>query len=184
MAVSPKLAQQTQKTAGLPNGLRTATVTAVTAAGITISVNGAPLSGLACLDAIQPAVGDTVSVFKQDQTWLILGRARLDPSPWQSVQLNNGWTGILAVRVVWGAGKSLQIAASMTPGTKTDGTTIATLPSGFIPPRSWDIPGTASALVTGGQSPHFNITTAGAVNCWGYGSSTGAGVQALVPMDL
>jgi hypothetical protein len=74
--VSTKLAHQTQKTAGIPNGLRTATVTATSP--LTISVaGGAFSSGVGALASYSPSVGDVVSVFRQDSSWLVLGSVAL-----------------------------------------------------------------------------------------------------------
>lgn len=69
-----KLAAQTQKTAGIPNGMRTATIAAVSGSAITISVSGGQFSsGVGVLGSYAPVVGDTVAVFRQDSSWLILG---------------------------------------------------------------------------------------------------------------
>lgn len=73
--MSTKLAHQTQKAAGIGNGMRTATVAAITSSGITISVAGGSFTaGVGVVTSYAPAVGDTVAVFRQDSSWLILGR--------------------------------------------------------------------------------------------------------------
>lgn len=70
--MSAKLAHQTQKTAGIGNGMRTATITAVSP--VTISVSGGEFSsGVGVLGSYLPKVGDVVAVFRQDSSWLILG---------------------------------------------------------------------------------------------------------------
>lgn len=80
--MTTKLAHQAQKTAGIPNGMRTATVVAVSSSGVTISVAGGQFaSGVGVVTSYAPVVGDTVAVFRQDSSWLILG-------PTSSV---NGW---------------------------------------------------------------------------------------------
>lgn len=72
--MTTKLAHQTQKTAGIPNGMRTATVTAVSSTAVTISVSGGTFSaGVGVLTSYAPQVGDTVAVFRQDSSWLLLG---------------------------------------------------------------------------------------------------------------
>lgn len=72
--MSIKLAHQTQKTAGIPNGMRTATIAAVSSTAITLSVNGGQFSnGVGVITSYAPRVGDTVAVFRQDSSWLILG---------------------------------------------------------------------------------------------------------------
>jgi hypothetical protein len=182
--VTTKLAHQTQKTAGIPNGLRAATVSAVGPNGITLSISGADVGPFACLDTMLPVVGDVVSVFRQDSSWVILGRPTLNPSPWFFSPLLNGWTGTLAVRLVRGAGLSMQIAAQMTPGTKTDNTTIAQLPAPYIPKTTCDIVSSAGATVAGGQVPHFAFRNTGVVSCQGYTASASAGIQAILPLDF
>lgn len=182
--MTTKLAHQTQKTAGVGNGLRTGTVSAVGSAGVTVNVNGSDVGPFACLDNMLPVVGDTVSVFRQDSAWLILGRASLNPSPWFFPTLVNGWTGTLAVRLVRGAGLSLQISGVMTPGTKADNTTVCTLVAPYIPRTTFDVEGSANATVAGGQTPHFAVRTNGLITCAGYTASTSAGIQAVLPLDL
>jgi hypothetical protein len=54
--------------------MRTATITAVSGKTITIFVAGGLItSGVGCLESYTPVVGDTVAVFRQDSSWLILG---------------------------------------------------------------------------------------------------------------
>lgn len=73
--MTTKLAQQTQKTAGIPNGMRTATIAAVSSTGVTLSVAGGTITnGVGVLGSYSPVVGDTVAVFRQDSSWLILGQ--------------------------------------------------------------------------------------------------------------
>jgi len=81
--VSAKLAHGVQKAAGIPNGMRTATITAVSGSAVTISVAGGQFSsGVGVVTSYAPIVGDTVAVFRQDSSWLILG----------PVSAVNGWT--------------------------------------------------------------------------------------------
>lgn len=76
--MTTKLAHQTQKAAGIPNGMRTATVTAVNGSAVTISVAGGSFSsGVGVLASYAPSVGDVVAVFRQDSSWLVLGSAAL-----------------------------------------------------------------------------------------------------------
>lgn len=182
--MTTRLAHQTQKTAGIPNGLRTATVVSVSTAGIMLSVSGATVGPFACLDTMLPVVGDVVSVFRQDSTWVIIGRPTLNPSPWFRPTLLNGWSGTIGLRLVRGAGLSMQIAAQLTPGTKADGTTIMNLTAPYVPATSFDVPGTAGTTVAGGGSPHFFFNKSGVVSCQGYSASGNAGIQAIVPLDL
>lgn len=73
--MSRRLAHQVQTTAGIPNGMRTATVAAVAGSVVSISVAGGTFSsGVGFLASYTPAVGDVVAVFRQDSSWLILGK--------------------------------------------------------------------------------------------------------------
>lgn len=65
-------------TAGIPDpatssDVRTGTVTAVSARGITVAVSGGPVDA-SHLDSYAPAVGDTVALAKTQDSWLALGR--------------------------------------------------------------------------------------------------------------
>lgn len=78
--MSARLASQTQKSAGIPNGMRTATIAAVSGQTVTISVSGGQFSsGVGVLESYRPVVGDTVAVFRQDSSWLILGPTAAAP---------------------------------------------------------------------------------------------------------
>jgi len=67
-----RLAHQTQKTSGIPNGMRTATIAATNP--VTLSITGGTFSaGVGVLASYTPVVGDTVAVFRQDSSWLVLG---------------------------------------------------------------------------------------------------------------
>jgi len=93
--VTTRLAHQTQKTVGIPNGMRTATVTAVSGSAVTISVAGGRFTaGVGVLTSYAPLVGDTVAVFRQDSSWLILGPAS-PANSWHSMAAlgyQTGWT--------------------------------------------------------------------------------------------
>jgi hypothetical protein len=63
--------------------MRTATVAAVSGSAVTLSINGGTFSaGVGVLTSYAPVVGDSVAVFRQDSSWLILGPA----------SAANGWT--------------------------------------------------------------------------------------------
>lgn len=104
--MSARLAAQTQKTIGIGNGMRTATVAAYDGVTVTLSVSGGLVSsGVGVLSTYLPAVGDTVAVFRQDSSWLILGAigASLGPQPRATI------TGSTPFSIA--AGASLVIAA-------------------------------------------------------------------------
>lgn len=95
--MTTRLAHQTQKAAGIPNGMRTATVTAVSSSAVTISVSGGSFSaGVGVVTSYAPRVGDVVAVFRQDSSWLILGPTSA-VNGWQSMAALgylNGWTDV------------------------------------------------------------------------------------------
>ncbi len=104
---------------------------------------------------------------------------------WHTLTLAGGWTGTLKYRLVPSPANCIQIQSTvMTPGTKTDGTTIGTLPVGYRPSQGFDLLGTANVTVAGGQTPHFNVGTNGVITCWGYGSASTAGIFGLIPTDF
>lgn len=73
--MSARLAAQTQKVAGIPNGMRTATVAAVSGNVVTLAISGGQFSsGVGFITSYTPTVGDVVAVFRQDSSWLILGK--------------------------------------------------------------------------------------------------------------
>lgn len=73
--MSNRLPHQVQKTSGIPNGMRTATIAAVSSSSVTITVSGGNFTaGVGVVTSYVPEVGDTVAVFRQDASWLILGK--------------------------------------------------------------------------------------------------------------
>lgn len=93
--MTTKLAHQTQKSAGIPNGMRTATIAAISGNAVTITVSGGQFSsGVGVVTSYAPRVGDTVAVFRQDSSWLILGPTS-GANAWLSMNdlgYQNGWT--------------------------------------------------------------------------------------------
>lgn len=93
--MTTKLPTQVQKTAGIPNGMRTATVTAVSGTRVTISVSGGTFSsGVGVVTSYAPRAGDVVAVFRQDSSWLILGPTSAINAwqPMSALGYQNGWT--------------------------------------------------------------------------------------------
>lgn len=93
--MSTKLPHQVQKSAGIPNGMRTATIAAVSGSAVTITLAGGSFtSGVGVVTSYEPIVGDTVAVFRQDSSWLILGpiSARNGWTAFTSIGYQNGWT--------------------------------------------------------------------------------------------
>lgn len=109
---------------------------------------------------------------------------------WQGLGPVAGWlnsgSGVNgSYRRVASPPNSVELVGDLTPGTKTDGTTIATLAGGYRPtslrtiPVSVDVTGAA-----GGQSPHFTIDSAGLVKCYGCAAAGRVMVEALFSTDL
>jgi hypothetical protein len=93
--MTTKLAHGVQKAAGVGNGMRTATITAVSSSGITISVAGGQITaGVGVVTSYAPIVGDNVAVFRQDSSWMILGptSAVNGWQPMSALGYQNGWT--------------------------------------------------------------------------------------------
>jgi len=81
--MTTKLAHGVQKTVGVGNGMRTATIAAVSGSSITITVAGGQITaGVGVVTSYTPIVGDVVAVFRQDSSWLILG---------PTAAVNGGW---------------------------------------------------------------------------------------------
>lgn len=115
------------------------------------------------------------------------------PETWHSMSLSiSGWsdnsgTGKgVRVKLLPGNIVALQLNLNITTGsTTTDGSTICTLPaSAYYPATLQPIPGTAAKnSASGSQTPHFDITTAGAIRCWGISSGQAVGCSATYPLD-
>lgn len=104
---------------------------------------------------------------------------------WHTLTLASGWTGTLKYRLVPTPAKCVQlVSGTLTAGTKANGTTIGTLPAGYRPITAQDVSGTCDNVVAGGQSPHFNITAAGAINCFGMTAATFAAMNCLISLDF
>ena len=71
----PKTLPQTTAAAiGAPTGMRTGVVTKVDATGVWVSINGSDPFPCGVLGGVSGvAVGATVSIFKQDSSWLVMG---------------------------------------------------------------------------------------------------------------
>ena len=134
--MSAKLAHQTQKVAGIPNGMRTATIVAVSASGgITISVSGGTFSsGVGVVTSYVPIVGDVVAVFRQDSSWLILGPTS-EVNGWHAMRdlgYQNGWAdrgGASAIGQHRVTGTEVQLSGQITNASVPSGNIVAGLPA-------------------------------------------------------
>jgi hypothetical protein len=164
--VNNKLAKQTQRTAGIPNGLRTATIAAVSGTTITLSVNGGQFSGgVGVIGSYAPIVGDTVSVFRQDAAWLILGRAAVNVwHDFADAGYQNGWSdrGTNYPHGQWRlTGTEVQIIGQITnAGTPASGTAICT----GLPAPPGEVGGIIGAQGT--TRPSLHVDTAGTLRIY------------------
>jgi hypothetical protein len=184
------LAQATDaRAAQALNVMRTAVVSSVlSAGGVMVSMNGAVVGPYAVVGSYAPAVGDTVSVIRQDASWLVLGPSGMPTmaAGQLAVTLSVGWsasTNSVGLISLGGRAGALWVA-NLTPGTKADGTSMGTIPAGLRPRNSLDVAANVNATVAGGQTPHFALGGTGAVSCWGWASATGGSVNAFWPLDV
>lgn len=171
------------------NAMRTATVSSVlTTGGVMVSMNGAIVGPYAVVGSYVPAVGQVVSVIRQDASWLVLGPSAMPTvaSTQQAMALTVGWTAALnSIGPISLGGRPAALwVANMTPGTKADGTTMATIPAGLRPKSSLNISAVANITVSAGQTPHFFMQSGGSVSCWGFANATDTGVTAIYPLDV
>lgn len=111
----------------------------------------------------------------------IIGRANIAKAGWQTVTPNT-WSVSQPLRFSFINNRTdmVFVTGILTPvGSKTDGTAIATTPTGYEPIRSQDIPVSTDATVSGGQSPHVNIATNGIMVCYGCGNANGVSFNAF-----
>jgi hypothetical protein len=113
------------------------------------------------------------------------------PESWHAVSFQNGWSNNGAgqvgafYRAVASPNNCTQLIGAIKPGTKTNGTTIFTLPAAYRPSSAIDIPVNVDVTAAvGGQSPHFNVTTAGLVQCYGVTAAGFVSFNGLIPRDV
>jgi hypothetical protein len=165
--MSTKLAHQTQRAAGISNGMRTATIAAVGSGSITIAISGGQFTeGVGVVTSYAPIVGDVVAVFRQDSSWLILGPTSAVNGWHRMADLGyqNGWTdrGGGAPLGQWRVTASeVQIIGQLNnAGTPASGSIIV---SG-VPAPSGEIGGIIAAQGT--TRPSLHIDTAGALRIY------------------
>ncbi|HWB38556.1 MAG TPA: hypothetical protein VHA75_21260 [Rugosimonospora sp.] len=108
--------------------------------------------------------------------------------PWHGLAYSNGWANAGGTTVpglyrrVMAPPNSVQIVGRMTPGTKANGTVLATLPAAYRPTNDLDIP-VVTDVQAAGQSPHFQIAINGQITCWGLTGAGTASVCGVYPLD-
>lgn len=185
------LAQATDARAGqVLNAMRTAVVSSVLAAGgVMVSMNGSVVGPYAVVGSYAPAVGDTVSVIRQDASWLVLGPSGMPTvaGGQQTLPLLAGWTstGLNSVGLISLGGRPGALwVANLACGTKVDGTVMGTIPTGLRPRTSLNVNAIADVTVAAAQTPHFFMGSGGTVSCFGFANAT-FGVGTMIwPLDV
>lgn len=136
-----------------------------------------------------PAVGDPVDTWFDDATTAINDvTAVVTPNSWTSATwLNPGtaWTGNFDVRLVDGVPGGMQVYIHATPGTKSNGTSIATLPVGYRPLTEIDVLVSVDAIAgSSSQTPHLYVASTGNVVCYGCSAAAFVGANLLVAIDI
>jgi len=184
--VTTKLAHQTQKAAGIPNGMRTATVTAVSGSAVTISVAGGQFSsGVGVVTSYAPIVGDTVAVFRQDSSWLILGPASA-VNGWHlfsDLGYQNGWTD-RGVGYPFGqyrvTASEVQLIGQITnPSIVTNGSIIVT----GIPATPGEVGGMVASQASTTR-PDLHVDSAGALRIYNVTASGLLQFSCSYPLDF
>lgn len=141
MTVNKKVAlpASVQRQAGPTSALRAGTVKLVSSAGLTVTVAGADVPGLSYLSSYDaPRVGDVVSLYAQDSSWLVLGPAVKQVGQWFTTSPTNGFTvnGSVPISYRLLANGDVQVYGKVQSGASTgSGTSWATLPAGFYNPN-------------------------------------------------
>lgn len=105
---------------------------------------------------------------------------------WKGLSYNNSWAnaGSSASGQYRMQGlNEMKIIGRMSPGTKTNGTVIFTMPVGYRVPYIMSVPVTCNGQGTG-ESPHLDFMTDGTVQCWGMGTSTIVAIDVTIPLDI
>lgn len=183
--MATKLPHQVKTTSGIPNGLRTATVVSVDSGGVTVSINGATVDQkFGYLDSTPLQPGDVVSVFRQDSSWLVLGRATQDRGQWGLVTMASGFTQgsyPLAYRLT--SDNNLQVSGLVISGASTgSGTTLGTVPAGFY---STTIAPLAQAYnASTGAGAYVQLTAVGELQLHGtWANGNSIILNTLYPLD-
>lgn len=100
--------------------------------------------------------------------------------------LVNGWTGTIRYRRLVSPPNTIQVYANLVPGTKVDGTTITTMPVGYLAGTAQDMPAMGSpTAAAGGQAPHVGIQAAnGILWCFGVTAATAVTINSSYSLDL
>lgn len=174
------LAQATSAAIPPSNGLRVGTVAATPAPNGQVAyvvINGAVCGPFTALGSYAPVAGDTVTLMRQDSSWLILGFTGASiANTWTVPTLLNGFTqrGTGFLRLQWRliAGPELRMAGEIVSGaTTTSGTVIFQLPSTVPwPLAAMPIPNTIGInavglleVETNGQVKLFGTWIAGSI---------------------
>lgn len=110
---------------------------------------------------------------------------------WNVAALVNGWTNLGGNNVsaqykrVASPPFAVWVIGTIVPGTKTDGTTLFTLPVGYRPAGTSFYPLASNASVGGGVTPQVRVVPGGQVACFGVNVAGLANIELnmMIPLD-
>lgn len=107
---------------------------------------------------------------------------------WHTLTLANSWTGTLQYKLKPDNTVMLRSQGTLTVGTRTTGTTIGTLPTGYRPTYQADMPISVTANTSGAasvNSPFFTIATTGVITVANISTQVATNVAVLgsFPLD-
>lgn len=152
------------------NGSQVIFYTALTSAG--------PWTQLASMSSsqsgdiiLQPSAGRSVNLTNLIVTGKITSTSGTQANPtlittdtWHNFAYSNGWAaGANGAQYRLTAQGDLQISAQFTPGTTTNGTTIATLPAGWRPATGKAVPCYGDGTAATGGNPYLFVNTNGTI---------------------
>ena len=101
---------------------------------------------------------------------------------WHAATPQNSWSGNIRYRKISSPPDAVQIYVRCTPGTKSDGTLLFDLPTGYRPTgSSVDVP--TSSWTLSGQPPHLAVDTDGHVRIYGMSGTGGLNCDAWFTTD-
>lgn len=169
---------------GLVWKLRPGTVASTSATVMQVILDGSTVP-IRCVSLLGPMMVGTrvMTVLTPPSGCHVIGMAGI--SGWASLTPASGWSGDIRYRMVSSPPNAVQLYIRVTPGTKTDGTTLFTLPVGFRPLTAGTDVAVAVSSMAGAtaQSPHLNVPSTGVVTIWGCANANGINLDTLFTVD-
>lgn len=152
---------------------------------------------------IQMSSGSSLEMFAGSSIRVDIGASLISENPsipglpetWHPAAFQNGWSNFggtnspLSYRMVPSPSNCVQLVGVMTPGVRSDGATITTLPIGYRPINSQLLPMSGVITYPGAVShwtPTILVNPDGTVTCAGLASGAAGpvGVNATFPLDV